>query len=1071
MGNYTASTNILRDENNDIHYVTTPNARNVFERLTLGFQTGQHSFNIIGSYGTGKSSFLWAFEKNLKENKAFFAPLNGQFNGYKKFSFLKFIGESESFRTIVKNKLNLSPSEKDSQIFKALDGYYDKVNQRKEVLIIIVDEFGKFLEFASNHNPQKELYFIQQLAEYVNDPKKNILLITTLHQNFSSYAGKAIDRNEWVKVKGRLTDISFDEPIEQLLYIASERFKEFNLHPQKKSFNALFKIINASKLVSNASNLDKELARSLYPMDYLSAFILTSALQKYGQNERSLFSFLANLRKDSLKELHTDSEYFCIGNVFEYLINHLSQEINEGNNSHKPAWRAIYDALDKADALNETDYPQLKEIIVCIGLINLFGKSLGCLDKRFLVKYLQLTSGIEQAEVLIEKLIHQKIIKFFNHKNKLFFLEGTDLDIDKELLEAGVKITMEFNVVERFNYHVKPLTIPAKRAQYLTGSSRFFQFRISESLDTIEPQGEIDGYINVILSENRIKGKVKKMSESTNQAQVFAYLHDLSELKAKLFEVERYNYVIKKYPEDLVAKRILSLELNHALRQLRNFYSETIFSDNVTWYYQGKEESVSSKSSLNQFISQVALEVYHACPAYRNELVNREHLSPTILIARKALIRDLFENVKHKDLNYPTEKYPPQRTIYLSLLKATGIHSLDINSGRYLFTQPTDSSFTKLWEVSMDFLNGAKTVKRNITELYERLAQPPFKVKKGFADFWIPIFLLVKNEEYALFHIKEGYIPYLSPEILDLITKRTNEYSVKTYRIDGIKVNLYEKYKEITSISGTERGLESTFISIFSSFLNFYSSLPTYAKTTQKLSGSTIKFREAISNAIDPEDALFNEIPVSLGFSGMGEKTDANSLTLLSNRITEAVYELRTAYSDFLDRFEINLLKSLGLEDKIFPDYQVDIQNRFSSIISDILGQKQKKLIYRVTSNLDDRESYLKSIADVLAGKSISELTDLEEKILFNTTPGAITNLEKLINLHELRKSRYQERVLRFEIMEADGSHWVKQISYNEKDESVRDKISKQLKKSLSDDPKINEAVLISLLQETSGNG
>ncbi len=42
------------------------------------------------------------------------------------------------------------------------------------------------LEHAAKNNPERELYFMQKLAEFVNVPSRNILLfLTTLHQNFN----------------------------------------------------------------------------------------------------------------------------------------------------------------------------------------------------------------------------------------------------------------------------------------------------------------------------------------------------------------------------------------------------------------------------------------------------------------------------------------------------------------------------------------------------------------------------------------------------------------------------------------------------------------------------------------------------------------------------------------------------------------------------------------------------------------------------------------------------------------------------------------------------------------------
>ena len=97
---------------------------------------------------------------------------------------------------------------KTKNVFDALDSMYRRFHEEKTALVIVIDEFGKFLEYAAEHNPEQELYFIQQLAEYVNDSSKNILLLTTLHQGFDSYA-RGLDmtqRQEWEKVKGRLKE-------------------------------------------------------------------------------------------------------------------------------------------------------------------------------------------------------------------------------------------------------------------------------------------------------------------------------------------------------------------------------------------------------------------------------------------------------------------------------------------------------------------------------------------------------------------------------------------------------------------------------------------------------------------------------------------------------------------------------------------------------------------------------------------------------------------------------------------------------------------------------------------------
>ena len=93
---FSTSTNIIRDRDVTLDYIVTPNAKNIANQLVSDFQTGLHSFSIIGSYGTGKSSFLWALENNLTKNKDFFFKLNGQFGIKSDFEIINIVGSYEN---------------------------------------------------------------------------------------------------------------------------------------------------------------------------------------------------------------------------------------------------------------------------------------------------------------------------------------------------------------------------------------------------------------------------------------------------------------------------------------------------------------------------------------------------------------------------------------------------------------------------------------------------------------------------------------------------------------------------------------------------------------------------------------------------------------------------------------------------------------------------------------------------------------------------------------------------------------------------------------------------------------
>ena len=55
---FSPSINVLRDEGEDFGYIPTENAKRIAQEILQSERTGTHAFQVIGSYGTGKSAFL-----------------------------------------------------------------------------------------------------------------------------------------------------------------------------------------------------------------------------------------------------------------------------------------------------------------------------------------------------------------------------------------------------------------------------------------------------------------------------------------------------------------------------------------------------------------------------------------------------------------------------------------------------------------------------------------------------------------------------------------------------------------------------------------------------------------------------------------------------------------------------------------------------------------------------------------------------------------------------------------------------------------------------------------------------
>ena len=213
---FTLSANIENGIVEGTRYIVTPNVEKVLQEIVNAYQTGIHSFSIIGTYGTGKSSFLLNLEKDLDKNnetKMLLKNPNVLFNG--EFEVLNILGDAKSLSDILTEKLKEITSSDDDDPIALLRDYYNRLKRRNKFLFIAIDEFGKVLEHAAKYDPESELYFFQKFTEFVNAPTRNIILLTTLHQNFSSYAGKLhqAQKNEWTKVKGRFQEVVFAEPV------------------------------------------------------------------------------------------------------------------------------------------------------------------------------------------------------------------------------------------------------------------------------------------------------------------------------------------------------------------------------------------------------------------------------------------------------------------------------------------------------------------------------------------------------------------------------------------------------------------------------------------------------------------------------------------------------------------------------------------------------------------------------------------------------------------------------------------------------------------------------------------
>lgn len=1058
---YSPSINIVRDLNKDLEYISTPNAKQVYTQIAKNYTTGTHSFNIVGSYGTGKSSFLLALEHHLNGEKEYFSPLNGSFKGVKGFEFLPIIGESTSLLNYFATEFGLKNKDYNTRdILKKIEANYAEISKSGKGWLIAIDEFGKFLEYAANNNPEKELYFIQQLAEFANDDSKNILFVTTLHQGFNDYAIglSKTQRNEWDKIRGRLKEITFNEPVEQLLLLAAERISSRQQEIKKgKTFNQLFDSIADSKTFPLNDYFKKSIAEKLLPFDILSASILTSALQRYGQNERSLFQFVDSNDYLGLEDFDTKANpFYNISCVYDYMMYNYYSTLTTKHNQDYGQWATIRNSIERLESELVDYVSEGTKLIKTIGLLNIFAPNSGTIDRDFLVDYSKLSLGFDNAEEVIDKLSQFKIISFTKYDRRYKLLGGTDLDIDQAIADAEIDDIAD--VVPYLNKYFDFPYIQAKEHFYRTGCPRFFQFKIGE-----KPYNEIvedaDGIVNLVFSEKDIKQELLQQSQNSNEPILYCLYENIKDIRNTLIELERIQYVKRQYPSDKVAQREIDKMLVRYKKTLNELVFEGLFDTNKTvWLCNGSIAHIQSHKQLNRRLSDICDLAYPATPVFRNEMVNKGKLSGAMQPARRNLIKALVSNFNKPNLGFPNEKFPPEKTIYLSLLKNTGIHN------GYALARPVDESFNALWDECIHFLDDAKATRMGVHVLVERLQKKPLKLKQGFIDFWLPIFLFICRDEYALFD-ENGYVPSIDDETLVLVSRQPDSFEIKSFDISGIKLDLFNSYRSFLNIEEADTVTNDSLIELIKPFLIFYAQLPEYGKRTKRISKQAIILRDAIALSKEPEKTFFEDFPKAMGISLEKIAKNPELVKDYIDTLQALVREIRTAYEELINRIE-NFIQSEFIGEEVpFVEYKEILKQRFKKLKKHLLLPKQKVFYQRLMSELDVRNAWISSTCQVLIGKSLDTISDEEEKVLYENFRDMINELDNLCNLAKSDVNLDTEEVFKLEITSFIKGLQKHTIRYPKgKTEEIKE-LKADIKSRLSNDKNANIALLLDLLQ------
>jgi len=236
-------------------YVVTEKISKLFGQFAKAFGEGstERAWRITGDYGTGKSCFALALAR-ICNNRSIRVPkqLLPASKSLSNANALPVLvtGASEPISSAIIRALQLrlsecksrkrpatlrkanrilkesDPAERDRYAIDLLKQTAEFVRETKQGsgVLLILDELGKSLEFATRNPDDQDITFLQLLAESASRSGNTpVVVLGILHQGFSAYADRmdAMEQREWDKIGGRFAELAFDQPLEQLTSLVS----------------------------------------------------------------------------------------------------------------------------------------------------------------------------------------------------------------------------------------------------------------------------------------------------------------------------------------------------------------------------------------------------------------------------------------------------------------------------------------------------------------------------------------------------------------------------------------------------------------------------------------------------------------------------------------------------------------------------------------------------------------------------------------------------------------------------------------------------------------------------------
>lgn len=950
-------------------YIATPAIADAFARIAEGLRpnAGRRAWRITGDYGVGKSSFALVVAQILAngtgDGVTRLAGGLGWNAGAKQSEFWPILltGSRGSIISGLAQAIEGSVLAQRPARGKAPRAHVAMVERARDIaanadagglealllelrtvaaeqgqgVLLVIDELGKYLEHAAQSDGSEDLFVLQRLAEMASrSGNQPFVLLTLVHQGFHAYAEKLpmASRNEWEKIAGRFEEIVFDQPLAHMAALVAGALRLDVAKLPARVRTSASDIAAATADMGwlaggtiSAAGLD--VAR-LYPLHPTVLPVLVRFFARFGQHERSLFGFLLSsepfgLQGFAAREIASRT-WYRLDDLYDYVRACFGHRL--AGASYRSHWLRIVATIDSANVESELQLRLLKAIAV-LNLID--AEDLLPTDRALAACFEPAEEG-ELASALTSLASRGAIFRRSTAGGYRLW-PNASVNLEAALEAAARAVGQLPSVSTALIAHLSAEPIMARRHYLETGTLRYFEVRYCQATDIAERASEetrADGVLIVALADNpsaaeRARDVAASPEASAREDAVFCLPPPVSGLAGELLDLTLWSWVAQNTPElaedsyaasevarQVAAARRILLSRAETLIGLRQTSAQAL----CMWKGEVVQPSVHGRG-ISAALSSICDKLYKKAPRITNELLNRNALSSPAAAARMRLIERMFLSGEEKDLGLPVDKAPPEKSIYLSVLKAGLVHR-PVDGG-FAVALPGKSDPLRLGpslSALHDAIRDGGGDKVGVAELFRDLRRPPYGVREGVIPLLLAVLLRTHAHELAVYE-HGTFLHRFGPSDFQRLIKGPHYFEIQHCQVSGVRLEVFDAL--VRSFAGQSPSENIDLLDVVRPLCQFAAQLPDYTKKSSGLSAAAVGVRDALLNAREPLTLLFDDLPTACGIERFAPdgKHGEKAARQFAERLQSAVDELRQAYDALLSRIRGRAAEALGQEE------------------------------------------------------------------------------------------------------------------------------------------------------------